>query len=77
MEEGDIRVKAAGLNHFSCAIEIRNARDGRDLYPDVRVEGVTYFARDPGYNDLFDEYRATSELDSLSPKPPSTAGKIL
>jgi len=63
--ENDIQFRAAGLNHFSCALEIRDRRDGRDLYPEVRAKAASFFVRDPGYSDLFDEYRATGKLDSL------------
>lgn len=61
----DIEFRAAGLNHFSCALEIKDRRDGRDLYPEVRARAPSYFTRDPGYSDLFDSYRATGKLDSF------------
>jgi len=61
----DIWFRAAGLNHFSCALEIREGREGRDLYPEVRAKAASFFARDPGYSDLFDEYRATGKMDSF------------
>jgi alpha-galactosidase len=53
------------LNHFSCALEIRDGRDGRDLYPELRARAASFFARDPGYSDLFDEYRATGKLKTF------------
>jgi alpha-galactosidase len=65
MAIGDIRFRAAGLNHFSCALEVEDARDGRDLYPELRAKAASFFAREPGYSDLFDEYRATGRMDSV------------
>lgn len=65
MEHGDIQFRAAGLNHFSCALEVKDRRDGRDLYPDLRAKAPAYFASDPGYSDLFDEYRATGKMESF------------
>ena len=64
MDRDDIWFRAAGLNHFSCALEIKAGRNGRDLYPEVRSRAAAYFASDPGYSDLFDEYRATGRVDS-------------
>jgi alpha-galactosidase len=61
----DISFRAAGLNHFSCALEVSDRRDGRDLYPDLRAQAASYFAHDPGYSDVFDEYRATGKTDSF------------
>jgi alpha-galactosidase len=61
----EIRFRAAGLNHFSCALEIRDGRDGRDLYPEVRARAASFFEREPGYSDLLADYRATGRLDSV------------
>jgi len=33
MEHDDIYFKAAGLNHFSCMLEVKDKRSGKDLYP--------------------------------------------
>ncbi len=65
MDMDDIWFRAAGLNHFSCALEITQGKGGRDLYPEVRSRAAAYFARDPGYSDLFDEYRSTGRVDSF------------
>jgi alpha-galactosidase len=65
MAIGDIRFRAAGLNHFSCALEIEDSRNGRDLYPELRAKAASFFATYPGYSDLFDEYRATGRMDSV------------
>ena len=61
----DIMFRAAGLNHFSCALEIEDRRDGRDLYPEVRAKAPSFFARFTGYSDLFDDYRATGKMDAM------------
>lgn len=59
----DIRFRAAGLNHFSCMLEIADAKTGADLYPEVRRKAPLFFEREPGYSDLFDRYRATGIMD--------------
>ena len=61
----EIMFRAAGLNHFSCALEIKNRRDGRDLYPEVLAKAPSFFARFTGYSDLFDDYRATGKMDAV------------
>jgi alpha-galactosidase len=65
MAHDDIQFRAAGLNHFSCALEIKDRKSGRDLYPDLRAKAASFFAREPGYSDLYDEYRATGKMDSF------------
>jgi alpha-galactosidase len=61
----DIRFRAAGLNHFSCALEVKDAKSGRDLYPQVLAKAPAFFVREPGYSDLLDEYKATGKMDSF------------
>jgi alpha-galactosidase len=65
MELKDIKFRAAGLNHFSCALEVKAAKDGRDLYPEVRAKAAAFFEREPGYSDLLDEYRATGKMEAF------------
>jgi len=35
MDAEDLHFVAAGLNHFSCMLELKDRRNGRDLYPEV------------------------------------------
>ncbi|MEL3901957.1 MAG: alpha-glucosidase [Treponema phagedenis] len=51
----DIYFKAAGLNHFSCMLEVKNKKTGKDLYPEVLEKAEAFFLHDPGYSDLLDK----------------------
>ncbi|MFA5699112.1 MAG: alpha-glucosidase [Sphaerochaeta sp.] len=60
----DLDYRAAGLNHFSCLLEIRDRRSGKDLYPEVQSRAEAFFEREPGYSDILDEYQRTGKLDA-------------
>ncbi len=60
---GELKYRAAGLNHFSCMLEITDAKTGKDLYPEVRQKAPAFFEREPGYSDLLDRYKATGIID--------------
>ena len=60
----DLHFRAAGLNHFSCMLELRDRKTGEDLYPEVLEKAEAFFKTEPGYSDLFDEYRATGNLET-------------
>ena len=59
----DMHFTAAGLNHFSCMLELKDRNSGRDLYPEVLAKADDFFRSEPGYSDLLDEYRRTGNLD--------------
>ena len=58
----DMHFRAAGLNHFSCMLELTDKKTGMDLYPEVLSKADAFFRREPGYSDLYDEYRRTGKL---------------
>jgi alpha-galactosidase len=60
----DMHFRAAGLNHFSCLLELTERKSGKDLYPEVLAKAEAFFQREPGYSDLLDEYRKTGNLDA-------------
>lgn len=60
----DLHYRAAGLNHFSCMITLTDRKSGMDLYPEVLQKAEAFFEREPGYSDLFDEYRRTGTLSA-------------
>jgi alpha-galactosidase len=60
----DMHFRAAGLNHFSCLLELTERKSGKDLYPEVLEKAEAFFQREPGYSDLLDEYRKTGNLDA-------------
>ncbi|MDX9897472.1 MAG: alpha-glucosidase [Spirochaetia bacterium] len=63
MKKEDIYFKAAGLNHFSCMLEVKNKLTGKDLYPDVMSKAPAFFERESGYSDVFDSYRKTGVIE--------------
>lgn len=63
MKLEDIYFKAAGLNHFSCMLEVKDKISGRDLYPSVLSKANDFFHRESGYSDSLDNYRATGVID--------------
>ncbi len=63
MDPREYRFRAAGLNHFSCLLEIKEKKTGKDLYPEVRRKAPAFFEREPGYSDMLDVYRATGKLE--------------
>jgi alpha-galactosidase len=64
MKLEDLHFRAAGLNHFSCMLELKDRRNGNDLYPEVLQKANDFFQREPGYSDLLDEFRRTGKLDA-------------
>ncbi|MGL5955740.1 MAG: alpha-glucosidase [Brevinema sp.] len=42
---------AAGLNHFSCLLEIKEKKTGKDLYPQVLTKAPSYFKKLYGTSD--------------------------
>jgi alpha-galactosidase len=59
----DLFFRAAGLNHFSCMLELKDSKSGKDLYPDVLKKAHDFFLHEPGYSDLLDTWRETGKLD--------------
>lgn len=64
MKLEDLHFRAAGLNHFSCMLELKDRRNGQDLYPEVLKKANDFFLREPGYSDLLDEFRRTGTLNA-------------
>ncbi len=58
----ELEVTAAGLNHFSCLLEARYRRDGRDAYPDIRAKAPEFFARIPGASDYLEHFLEKGRL---------------
>lgn len=65
MKLENLHFRAAGLNHFSCMLELKDRRNGKDLYPEVLKKANDFFLREAGYSDLLDEYRQTGTLDAV------------
>ncbi|MBU0927767.1 MAG: alpha-glucosidase [Spirochaetes bacterium] len=63
MKPEDIYFRAAGLNHFSCMLEVKDRASGRDLYPAVREKAPGFFQWESGYSDVLDSYRETGVIE--------------
>ena len=63
MKLDDIYFKAAGLNHFSCMLEIKNKKTGKNLYPEVLRKADKFFHYESGYSDVWDMYRKTGKFE--------------
>ncbi len=60
----DVHFRAAGLNHFSCMLEITDRESGKDLYPEVLKNAEAFFKSEPGYSDMYDDYKKTGSLEA-------------
>jgi len=63
MDAEDLHFVAAGLNHFSCMLELKDRRNGRDLYPEVLEKAHDFFLHEVGYSDILDKYRETGIIE--------------
>lgn len=61
---GDLEFRAAGLNHFSCLINLKDKNTGEDLYPQVLKKSNDFFKNEIGYSDFFDTFRETGEIEN-------------
>lgn len=61
MEEKNIYFKAAGLNHFSCMLEVKDKDTGKDLYPDVLKKAEDFFIHEEGYSDIWDRVKESGK----------------
>ena len=61
----DLRLRAAGLNHFSVLVEASyssGVRAGRDAYPDILAAAPSFFEREPGYSDIWEYAQRTGRI---------------
>ena len=64
----NLRLRAAGLNHFSVLVEASYADSGRDAYPDIMARAPGFFEKEIGYSDVLEYVRRTG-------KAPETEGR--
>jgi alpha-galactosidase len=65
----NLRLRAAGLNHFSVLLEASYADSGKDAYPDIMAKAPAYFAKEIGYSDIYEYVRREG-------KAPETEGAV-
>ncbi len=67
----NLRMRAAGLNHFSVLLEARYADSGNDAYPDIMEKAPSFFEVEPGYSDAWEYTQRTG----LTPETEGAAEK--
>jgi alpha-galactosidase len=60
--EKKVDIKAAGLNHFTWMVDIRDRATGADLYPLFRQRWAELIQREPGFEPLTQRVFAAYEL---------------
>ncbi len=58
----NLKIRAAGLNHFSCLLEATYVDSGKDAYEDIRDKGDAFLRTFPGYSEFFAHYRKSGEV---------------
>ncbi len=58
----NIRMRAAGLNHFSVLLEASFVDTGKDAYPDILKKAPAFFEQEPGYSEVWDYTRRTGKI---------------
>ncbi len=62
MKYEDMDLTAGGLNHFSCLLEAKDKKTGKDLYPEIVKKAYNFFDKEIGYSDILDYYHRTGEV---------------
>lgn len=75
MDKENLHFTAAGLNHFSCMLELKDTSTGRDLYPDVLARAHVFFEREQGYSDLYDHFLKTGDIGGHEQFEKATKGE--
>ena len=58
----EIDCSAGGLNHFSCLLEARDRKSGKDLYPEIMEKAYTFFKTEVGSSDIWKHYLKTGDF---------------
>jgi len=68
-EFSNLKLRSAGLNHFSILLEASYKDTGRDAYTDIRTKAPDFFRKEPGSSDVWEYTRKTG-------RTPETEGTI-
>jgi alpha-galactosidase len=55
----NLKLRAAGLNHFSVLLEASYLDTGKDAYPDILAQAPAFFEKEPGFSEVWDYTRRT------------------
>jgi alpha-galactosidase len=56
-----LKVRAAGLNHFSVVVTAEYAETGKDAYPDIREKAPAFFGNMPSLDTVFKYFKETGQ----------------
>lgn len=56
-----LKVRAAGLNHFSVVVTAKYKETGVDAYPDIRAKSPQFFANIPSMNTVYKYFKETGQ----------------
>lgn len=65
----NLKLRAAGLNHFSILLEASYKDTKKDAYPDIRDKAPDFFKDESGYSDIWNYTRQTGKI-------PETEGSV-
>ncbi len=68
-EFSNLKLRSAGLNHFSILLEASYIDTGKDAYNDIRTKAPGFFKNEPGYSDILAYTKETGTL-------PETEGSV-
>lgn len=57
-----LRLRAAGLNHFSVLVSARYRDTGADAYPDILAKAPAFFEKVLGYSDILEYIQTTGNI---------------
>ena len=57
----NLKLRAAGLNHFSVLLEASYVDSGKDAYPDILAKAPAFFEKEPGFSEVWDYTRRTGK----------------
>ena len=57
----ELKVRAAGLNHFSVVLTAEYASTGEDAYPDILAKAPRFFGNMPSLNTVYKYFKETGE----------------
>ena len=63
-DSSNLKLRAAGLNHFSVLLEASYIDTGKDAYPDILEKAPAFFKEEIGMSDVWDYTRRTGIVPS-------------
>ena len=61
----ELKIQAAGLNHFSCLLKAEYAATGVDAYPDIKAKAPAFFGNMPSLSNALKYFKETGKRPSF------------